>query len=52
MRSNTGKDKGRDNLHDPTLRDRELGQERSAHSGENAKAAADHRKSTKSDQNQ
>ena len=25
MRSNSGKDEGRDNLHDPTLRDRELG---------------------------
>jgi hypothetical protein len=25
MRSNSGKDEGRNNLHDPTLRDRELG---------------------------
>lgn len=25
MRSNSGKDEGRNNLHDPTMRDRELG---------------------------
>ena len=25
MRSNSGKDESRDNLHDPTMRDRELG---------------------------
>ena len=25
MRSNSGKDESRDNLHDPTLRDQELG---------------------------
>jgi hypothetical protein len=27
MRSNSGKDEGRNNLHDPTLRDRELGRD-------------------------
>ncbi|MFL6735031.1 MAG: hypothetical protein ACJ8EY_10090 [Sphingomicrobium sp.] len=27
MRSNSGDDQGRNNLHDPTLRDRELGRE-------------------------
>lgn len=27
MRSNSGKDKGRNNLHDPTMRDRELGRD-------------------------
>ena len=27
MRSNSGKDESRNNLHDPTLRDRELGRD-------------------------
>ena len=27
MRSNSGKDEARNNLHDPTLRDRELGRD-------------------------
>ena len=27
MRSNSGKDEGRNNLHDPTLRDRDLGRD-------------------------
>jgi len=28
MRSNSGRDEGRNNLHDPTVRDRELGREK------------------------
>jgi hypothetical protein len=27
MRSNSGRDKGRNNMHDPTARDRELGRD-------------------------
>lgn len=30
MRSNSGKDESRNNLHDPTLRDRELGRDTQA----------------------
>ena len=43
MRSNSGKDESRDNLHDPTLRDRELGREKTGTSEEKPKAPADHR---------
>ena len=43
MRSNSGKDKARDNLHDPTLRDRELGHEDAATAEKKPKAPADHR---------
>jgi hypothetical protein len=43
MRSNSGKDESRDNLHDPTLRDRELGRGGTATPQKKAKAPADHR---------
>ena len=43
MRSNSGKDESRDNLHDPTLRDRELGRGDSAAGAKKPKAPADHR---------
>jgi hypothetical protein len=43
MRSNSGNDKARNNLHDPTLRDRELGRGGTATSGKKPKAPADHR---------
>ena len=33
MRSNSGKDEARNNLHDPTLRDRELGRDLENKSG-------------------
>jgi hypothetical protein len=43
MRSNSGNDKARNNLNDPTLRDRELGRGGTATGGKKAKAPADHR---------
>jgi hypothetical protein len=46
MRSNSGKDEGRDNLHDPTLRDREFSLGDTA-TNEKPKAPADHRQGRK-----
>ena len=43
MRSNSGKDESRDNLHDPTIRDRELGRGNPPAATEEPKAPADHR---------
>jgi hypothetical protein len=43
MRSNSGKDESRDNLHDPTLRDRELGRGGTATADKKPKAPTDHR---------
>jgi len=43
MRSNSGKDESRNNLHDPTLRDRELGGDETATAEKGPKAPADHR---------
>jgi hypothetical protein len=43
MRSNSGNDEGRNNLHDPTLRDRELGRGDPATTEKKPKAPADHR---------
>ena len=43
MRSNSGKDEGRNNLHDPTLRDRDLGRGGTATTAKKPKAPADHR---------
>jgi hypothetical protein len=43
MRSNSGKDEGRNNMHDPTMRDRELGRGSVGSSGGKPKAPADHR---------
>ena len=43
MRSNSGKDEGRNNLHDPTLRDRDRGRRDTATTEKKPKAPADHR---------
>jgi hypothetical protein len=43
MRSNSGKDESRNNLHDPTMRDRELGRSATTQSEKKPKAPADHR---------
>lgn len=45
MRSNSGNDKGRDNMHDPTLRDRTEQRTRRSHPSHasKARAPADHR---------
>ena len=43
MRSNSGNDKARNDLHDPTLRDRELDRGGPATGGKKPKAPADHR---------
>jgi hypothetical protein len=45
MRSNSGKDESRDNLHDPTIRDRTEERTRKEHRSHtsHAKAPADHR---------
>ncbi len=43
MRSNSGKDESRDNLHDPTLRDRERGRGETATAEKKPHAPADHR---------
>jgi hypothetical protein len=43
MRSNSGKDKSRNNLHDPTMRDRDLGRT-NFKSQREMKAPADHRR--------
>ena len=47
MRSNSGKDESRNNLHDPTLRDRELGRdvERKKAGGRTAEMGSHARKS-------
>lgn len=47
MRSNSGRDEARDNLHDPTIRDRELERDRSATSEHKPKAPGDHRSGRK-----
>jgi hypothetical protein len=43
MRSNSGKDESRDNMHDPTMRDRDLGRGDAASTSKEPKAPADHR---------
>jgi hypothetical protein len=43
MRSNSGKDESRNNLHDPTLRDRDLGRRDTVSPEKKPKAPADHR---------
>jgi hypothetical protein len=43
MRSNSGKDESRDNLHDPTVRDRDLDREKMGIRGKKPKAPSDHR---------
>jgi hypothetical protein len=47
MRSNSGNDEARNNLHDPTLRDREQERGRSDAQRDKPKAPADHRESRK-----
>ena len=47
MRSNSGKDESRNNLHDPTLRDRDLGRDEIATAEKKPKAPADHREGRK-----
>ena len=47
MRSNSGKDESRNNLHDPTLRDRERGRDETGTVEKEPKAPADHRESRK-----
>ena len=43
MRSNSGKDESRNNLNDPTMRDRDLDRGDTATAQKNPKAPADHR---------
>ena len=43
MRSNSGRDKSRNNMHDPTMRDRDLGRGPSGAARNKPKAPADHR---------
>jgi len=47
MRSNSGRDKSRNNMHDPTIRDRELGRGRAGGGRAKPKAPADHRQGRK-----
>jgi hypothetical protein len=43
MRSNSGRDKSRNNMHDPTMRDRDLGRVSTESRARKPKAPADHR---------
>jgi hypothetical protein len=47
MRSNSGKDESRNNLHDPTMRDRELGRGDTPTAEKEPKAPADNREGRK-----
>ena len=47
MPSNSGKDESRNNLHDPTMRDRELGRDETTTMVKKPKAPADHRQGRK-----
>lgn len=47
MRNNSGKDESRNNLHDPTMRDRELGRGDATTAEKKPKAPADHRERRK-----
>ncbi|MGZ2412849.1 hypothetical protein ACUXST_002291 [Sphingomonas sp. F9_3S_D5_B_2] len=47
MRSNSGKDEARNNLHDPTLRDRSMGRDETGNSEKEPKAPADNRQGRK-----
>lgn len=47
MRSNSGKDEARNNLHEPTLRDRNLGRDDTATAEKEPKAPADRREGRK-----
>jgi hypothetical protein len=43
MRSNSGNDQSRNNLHDPTLRDRDLGRGEASTTTKKPSAPSDHR---------
>jgi len=43
MRSNSGKDEGRNNMHDPTVRDRSMGRGKAKTTPGKPHAPADHR---------
>jgi len=43
MRSNSGRDESRNNMRDPTMRDRSLGRRGTSAARRKAKAPADHR---------
>jgi hypothetical protein len=47
MRSNSGKDEARNNMHDPTMRDRDLERGDRATATKKPKAPADHRQGRK-----
>ena len=47
MRSNSGKDEARNNMHDPTMRDRSIDRGETATAERKPKAPADHRGSRK-----
>jgi len=47
MRSNSGKDESRNNMHDPTMRDRDLDRGDTATATRKPKAPADHRQGRK-----
>lgn len=47
MRSNSGKDESRNNMRDPTVRDRELGRSETATKEREPKAPADRRQGRK-----
>jgi hypothetical protein len=47
MRSNSGKDESRNNMRDPTMRDRDLGRGKPAVAEQKPKAPADHRQGRK-----
>ena len=47
MRSNSGKDESRNNMRDPTMRDRSLGRSKAGAGRTKPKAPADHRQGRK-----
>lgn len=47
MRSNSGKDEARNNMRDPTMRDRDLGRGNAAIAERKPKAPTDHRQGRK-----
>ena len=47
MRSNSGRDKSRNNLHAPTIRDHSMGRARTGSGRTKPKAPADHRQGRK-----
>ena len=47
MRSNSGRDKSRNNMRDPTMRDRSMGRGKTGQGRAKLKAPADHRQGRK-----